>query len=197
MNDDGYKNLEFLHYGFYFEYGAAAERLGQFDRAAALFQKSIDLVPEEDPMAAAQSYNYLGYMWLEQEINIEEAGNLIRLAVDLRPDSGAYADSLGWYYFLTGDYTNALNELQRADTLMRAEYAEAFDTALDRGAVTEADRTVSGGADPTILEHIARAHAKLGNLDEALATMEEAASLETATDEMKARLQRYKNNEFE
>ena len=197
FNAGAYKNLEFLHYGFYFDFGAAAERLGQFERAAELFQKSIDLVPEEDPVAAARAYNYLGYMWLEQETNIEEAGNLIRLAVDLSPESGAFADSLGWYYFLTGDYTNALTELLRADSLMRADYTEQFENLVDEGVIQESDRSDSGGADPTVLEHIARTHAKLGDLDKALKVMEEAASLEGATDEMKDRLERYKNDEFE
>ena len=41
---------------FYFEYGAAAERAGLYDKAADLFKKSIDL----DPDTAGEAYNFAG-----------------------------------------------------------------------------------------------------------------------------------------
>jgi len=94
---------------FYFSYGAAVERNKQFDEAANLFRKSIHLAPvDADPQRQARALNYLGYMWLEQNRNLKEAGELIIRANDLLPDEGAFVDSLGWYYFLVKDYPKAL-----------------------------------------------------------------------------------------
>ena len=45
-----------LNARFYFDYGAAAEQAGLYDKAADLFRKSISL----DPANAAEAYNYVG-----------------------------------------------------------------------------------------------------------------------------------------
>ncbi|CAN5480188.1 hypothetical protein BH23VER1_BH23VER1_19060 [soil metagenome] len=160
---------DFLNYEFYYSFASAAERAKEYERAADLFRRSIDLVPEDRPQAAAGAYNNLGYMWLELETNIDEAGELIKFANQLEPDNGAYVDSLGWYYFLKGDYEEALTHLRRA--------AELF-----------------GEMDPVILDHIAQAQFKLGRIDEAVATLEEAEALdqEELPDEIRARLQDYR-----
>ncbi|MEM7013047.1 MAG: tetratricopeptide repeat protein, partial [Verrucomicrobiota bacterium] len=116
---------ELLDFGYYFSYGAAAERSQRFEEAGDLFRKSIDLVPQDRPTAAALPYNYLGYMWLEQDMNIDEAGELIILANELEPNSGAYVDSLGWFYFKKEDYPKALKTLLRSQKMIEAE--EGFD----------------------------------------------------------------------
>ncbi len=48
-------------------------------------------------------YNYLGYMWVEQNENLDEAAQLIRRALDLEPGNGAYLDSLGWLPLQAGE----------------------------------------------------------------------------------------------
>jgi Flp pilus assembly protein TadD len=45
---------------------------------------------------------------------MDEALRLIRSAVAQRPMSGAITDSLGWAYFRTGDYEQAVTYLERA-----------------------------------------------------------------------------------
>jgi len=128
---------------FYFEYAIAAERSKNFEKAAELFKKSIELVPEDSDKFAekkAQALNYLGYMWLEREENIDEAGKLIQEANELLPDNAAYLDSLGWYYFLKEDYEPAVKNLLRAAELMEDE------------------------PDSVIFEHLARAYFGKGDL---------------------------------
>jgi tetratricopeptide (TPR) repeat protein len=116
-----------LNADFYFFYGAAAERAGQYVKAAELFRKCIEL----DPADAGRAYNYLGYMWTEQNTNLEEAGQLIRRALELEPGNGAYIDSLGWLYYKQGKYQEALTELMRAAEAIEEPDAVVFDHIAD------------------------------------------------------------------
>jgi Flp pilus assembly protein TadD len=58
--------------------------------------------------------NYLGYSWVDQNINVEKAMELIRRAVQKRPNDGYFVDSLGWAYFRQNDYAQAVKHLERA-----------------------------------------------------------------------------------
>ncbi len=58
--------------------------------------------------------NYLGYSWLDQNINIPEAFDLIKKAVRLKPNDGYIIDSLGWGYYIQKDYEQALKHLEKA-----------------------------------------------------------------------------------
>ncbi|MDQ2823893.1 MAG: tetratricopeptide repeat protein, partial [Verrucomicrobiota bacterium] len=60
---------EIVNARFYFDYGAAAEQAGLYDKAADLFKKSISL----DPANAADAYNFLGYMWADHNMHLDEA----------------------------------------------------------------------------------------------------------------------------
>jgi nucleoid-associated protein YgaU len=64
-----------------------------------------------------QVLNYLGYSWIDMDINLEEGLDLIRKAVDLRPSDGYIVDSLGWAYYKLGRYEEAVIELERAVSL--------------------------------------------------------------------------------
>ncbi len=99
----------FLDEGFYFQYAMSAERAGEFDQAENLFTKAIELVPADAEEQKAKSLNYLGYMWLEREKNIDEAGEMIKEANQLIPDNGAYLDSLGWFFYLKGTSSKRSN----------------------------------------------------------------------------------------
>ena len=55
------EDSEMVNARFYFDYGAAAEQAGLYDKAADFFEKSIAI----DPANAADAYNYLGYMWAD------------------------------------------------------------------------------------------------------------------------------------
>src|ERR1700732_4858382 len=58
--------------------------------------------------------NYLGYMLADRNTHLEEAITLIKKALDLDPQNGAYLDSLGWAYFKLGNYDQAEESLRRA-----------------------------------------------------------------------------------
>ena len=114
---------EMLNAAFYFQYGAAAEQAGLMEKSAELFRECIRL----DPSNAAQAYNYLGYMWVDRDTHIDEGGDLIKKALELDPDNGAYLDSLGWFYLKKGEPEKALKELLRAADATKPDDATVFD----------------------------------------------------------------------
>ncbi len=58
--------------------------------------------------------NYLGYGWIDQNVNLKEGMSLIEKAVALKPDDGYIVDSLGWAHFKLGNYAEAVRFLERA-----------------------------------------------------------------------------------
>ena len=101
---------EIVNARFYFDYGATADQAGLYDKAADLFKRSIAI----DPANAADAYNYLGYMWAEHNMHLEEAEQMIKRALEIDPNNGAYLDSMGWLYFREAKYNDALDYLLRA-----------------------------------------------------------------------------------
>lgn len=80
------------------------------------FKESTDIVLtliKEDPKNA-HAWNFLGYSMLERGDSPEEALPYIQKAVKLAPEDGYIRDSLGWYYFKTGQTSQALRELKIA-----------------------------------------------------------------------------------
>ena len=61
--------------------------------------------------------NYLGYSWVDMGINLDEGLDMIRSAVDQRPNDGYIVDSLGWAYYRLGRYQEAVEQLERAAEL--------------------------------------------------------------------------------
>lgn len=134
---------------FYFDYGVAAEQAGLYDKAADLLKKSIAL----DPANAAETYNYLGYMWAEHNMHLDEAADMIKRALQADPNNGAYLDSLGWVEYRQGKFDQALNDLHRA----------AQNITKD---------------DPVIFDHIGDASFKMNKVAQALEAWQKAAGLD-------------------
>jgi len=99
-----------------FSKGAYFERTGDKRSAESVFRELIT----RDPNNAA-ALNFLGYMFAEQGINLDEAEELIQRALKIQPDNGGYMDSLGWVYFQKKQYHRALETLERAVTLEKDE----------------------------------------------------------------------------
>ncbi len=97
------------HWIVFFARGIVYERTGNWEGAEADFRKALELRPEQP-----QVMNYLGYSYLEQQTNYEEALDLIERAVALRPDSGYIIDSLGWGLYKLGRYDEAVGHMEKA-----------------------------------------------------------------------------------
>jgi tetratricopeptide (TPR) repeat protein len=100
----------------YYQRGIAYERDGQWDKAEADFLKALEMEPDQ-PLVL----NYLGYSWVEQRKNLDEARAMIEKAVELRPEDGYITDSLGWVLYRLGDYEGAVEWLERAVELEPTE----------------------------------------------------------------------------
>ena len=134
---------------FYFDYGAAAEQAGLYDKAAELFQKSIAL----DPANGADSYNYLAYMWAEHNMRLGEAEQMIKLALQSDPNNGAYIDTLGWLEYREGKFDQALVDLLRAAQKLTRD-------------------------DPVVFEHIGDTFAKMNKIAQAVDAWQKALNLD-------------------
>jgi tetratricopeptide (TPR) repeat protein len=143
------EGAEIANARFYFDYGAAAEQAGLHDKAADLFRKSIAV----DPANAADAYNYLAYMWAERDTHLDEAEQMIKLALQADPNNGAYIDTLGWLEFRQGKFDQALSDLLRAAQKLTRE-------------------------DPVVLEHVGDACAKLNKPAQALDAWQKALNLD-------------------
>jgi tetratricopeptide (TPR) repeat protein len=121
----------------YFMRGAMLERQKKYEAAEAEFRKVLEMDANND-----SALNYLGYMLADRNVRLEEAFQMVKKALDLKPDSGAYLDSLGWVYYRQGKYSDAEGLLVRA---------------------------LQKQPDPTVHDHLGDVYAKLGKTKEAVA----------------------------
>lgn len=103
-------------WNLFYQLGIAYERLDLWPKAEAAFKRALQLYPDQP-----QVMNYLGYSWIDMNMNLDEAMELIRAAVDQRPNDGYIVDSLGWAYYRLGKYEEAARELERAVELRPAD----------------------------------------------------------------------------
>ena len=104
------------HWTVFYYRGIAYERTKQWPKAEADFRKALALEPDQ-PMIL----NYLGYSMVDQKINLTEAINMVRKAVELRPNDGYIVDSLGWAHYQLGEFEEAVKHLERAVELKPAD----------------------------------------------------------------------------
>jgi Flp pilus assembly protein TadD len=89
--------------------GIGYERTKRWPQAEADFLHALQLKPEQ-PFVL----NYLGYSWVDQGRNLQQAMTMIRKAVELRSEDGYIVDSLGWAHYRLGEFEAAVRELERA-----------------------------------------------------------------------------------
>ncbi len=101
--------------------------------------------------------NDLGYLYAEQNKNLEQAEKMIRIAVAAEPDNPAYLDSLGWVLYRNEKYAEAETVLQKANS----------------------DRDYR---DSTIIEHLGDVQQALKKSEQAAGTWQEALDVEQKSD---------------
>ncbi|TVR11563.1 MAG: tetratricopeptide repeat protein [Salinarimonadaceae bacterium] len=109
------------HWTLFFFRGASFERSKQWELAEVDLKRALELVPPTSPIGEAQVLNYLGYSWVDQGVNIDEAFKMLQRAIELSPRDGMIIDSLGWAYYRLGRYEDAVRELERAVELLPAD----------------------------------------------------------------------------
>lgn len=136
--------------------GLIYDEQGLRQQAIDEFRQVLEINPE-DPDAL----NALGYIYAEEGINLREAEELIIKALEQRPNSGAYIDSLGWVYFKQGKLEQAREKLEQAASIVE---------------------------DAVIFDHTADAYLALGEEEKAREVWRKALKLESADEEIKEKI---------
>lgn len=110
-----------------------------------------------------EALNYLGYLWVEENKNLEQAETMIRDALKIDSDNGAYIDSLGWLYFKRAKYKEALKELERAGSLMD---------------------------DPVIFEHLGQVYLKMNDKEKAKLNWQKSLQMDPKQDILREKLEK-------
>jgi len=136
--------------------GTVLERSGATQQALARMRELLEVNPQN-----ASALNFIGYTLADHGEQLEEAERLVRRALAIHPDSGAYLASLGWVQFRRGDMVRATSTLERAVELEPEE--------------------------PTILEHLGDAYGGASRRDAAVGAYRRALEAMRTTDDPTAR----------
>jgi len=101
------------HWRLYYARGITLERTDRWDEAGADFRHALELNPDQPNVL-----NYLGYSLVEMRRNLAEAEQMIRTAVEQRPQDGYITDSLGWVLYRLGRYEEAVAPMERTVELL-------------------------------------------------------------------------------
>ncbi len=93
--------------------GGSYERISQYKNADNDLLQALKINPN-DPYIL----NYLAYSWLERDYKINEAIEMLEKAYSFKNNNPYIIDSIGWAYYLTGDFIKAEKFLKRAVELM-------------------------------------------------------------------------------
>lgn len=85
-----------------FYLGYCFDQLGDFEKTVYYMKKAIEELPEDH-----EALNYLGYLYADKNINLDESEELILRALKYSPTNYAYIDSLGWVYYRKKMYEKA------------------------------------------------------------------------------------------
>ena len=105
-NTDSYAEILYRRGGSY-------ERIKKYSDSDRDLLNSLKISPG-DPYVT----NYLAYSWLERNYKIDEAIEMLQRAYNQKKNDPYIIDSVGWGYYLIGDYISAEKYLKRAVELM-------------------------------------------------------------------------------
>jgi Flp pilus assembly protein TadD len=132
-----------------FELGVALEQIGKRGESIDVMKKLVKLDSSD-----ATILNYLGYMLVEENRELEYAANIIERALVFEPENGAFLDSKGWLYYRKQDFPKARKFIEMAVSRIPQ--------------------------DTTILEHYALILEKLGLRDQAMEKWRQILKLDPA-----------------
>ena len=93
--------------------GSSYERLGDYTKSDEDLLRSLEINPDD-----AYVLNYLAYSWLERDFKIDTALSMLEKAYAKENEDPYIIDSIGWAYYLIGDYIKAERFLKMSVELM-------------------------------------------------------------------------------
>ena len=151
---------------FLFRVGVLLDKLGKRAESIEQMKKLLSINPKD-----AQALNYLGYSYAEMGINLEEALNYLKLAVEIRPNDAFILDSLGWVNYKLKRYDEAVKQLE-----------DAFSMVDD---------------DSTIAEHLGDVYAARREFKKALKQYRKALEIEPDRKELADKIRKFKGEHGE
>ncbi len=103
------KNPDQTSWSIYYALGALYYQENEYEKAVAYLKKAVEL-SNRNPNVL----NYLGYVYLDNNKNVDSAVQMILEAYHNYPYEGHIIDSLGWALFRTGEYDKAVYFLEQA-----------------------------------------------------------------------------------
>lgn len=146
-----------------FYLGVCYDQIGDFQKTEYFMNKAI----EQDP-SDHEALNYLGYLYVDKNINLDRSEELILKALSYEPTNYAYIDSLAWVYYRKGLYEKS---------------EELFEQIKDCD-------------DPVVYEHIGDVKLKLNKIQQAYDYYIKSIKLNPKNKLVKKKLKEIKNNVF-
>lgn len=100
---------EFSRWSLYFARGVCYERIGRWKEAEQDLEMALQVNPHQPDVL-----NYLAYGWLERGERISQARVMLDKALRARPDDPQILDSMGWALYMSGNYIEAVEYIERA-----------------------------------------------------------------------------------
>ena len=144
---------------FLFRLASCLEQAGLFQEAVKEFETLLAIAPDH-----SLALNYLGYIFADEGINLEESLRLLKRAVAQQPDNGNFLDSLGWVYYRLG-------KLRQAEELIIKAIKLEKNNAI-------------------ILDHLGEVYFALGKHQEAKLYWEKSLQLDQENQEVKRKLEK-------
>jgi tetratricopeptide (TPR) repeat protein len=119
-----------------FAVASALERSGRFTESARMFSDLLRKEPDNAP-----ALNYLGYMYADSGVHLEESLKMIERALSFEPDNGAYLDSYGWALYRLGRLEEAEAQIRKALGVVQSDatiHEHLGDILRARGRLDEA-----------------------------------------------------------
>jgi tetratricopeptide (TPR) repeat protein len=132
-----------------------------FDAAEQHMQKCLEYDPDDPELM-----NFLGYLYAENDVKLDDAERLLKRALETDPDNGFYLDSLGWVYYKQGRGDLAVEYIRKAILSMEMDDAE-------------------------LREHLGDAYLLDGQVEKAVREWERAYRLDPEREGVKEKLEQY------
>ena len=97
----------------FFNIGIVHERTDNWNEAERNFNAALSIYEDQPDVL-----NYLGYSYLDKDLDLNLAKELIEKAMSLKPNDPYIIDSMAWYYFKVGRYEEALSLLDYVIDMM-------------------------------------------------------------------------------
>lgn len=141
------------------------DELDRFDDTVRHIKAALDAAPEDPDL-----FNFLGYVYAEENTNLDEAQELLEKALKVKPDSPFYLDSMGWVYYRKGEADKAIDYIRRAVIGMSSD-------------------------DGILRDHLGDAYLLKGEVDRALAQWRRARRLDPELEGVQEKLDKYGSKE--